>query len=171
MHKIALESRYSLHQKVMLFGFSFIAFTGFFNLISENLNMLGYLIAFLFFTLSIYFLALAFSKKGLLKRGQKLYKTSSFLGFIIFRRKISIIERPIVSILKFKKKQKFAFVSSANPDQSETFNSFEIFVLNQRHTKRDSVIYFKKKENADKAIDFLTTNFPLKHEIFSPDFS
>ena len=32
-------------------------------------------------------------------------------------------------------------------------------------------MYFKKEENAQKAIQFLTNDFPLRHEVFSPDFS
>ena len=89
---------------------------------------------------------------------------------MLFRRKVKIDNRPILSLLKFKKNQKFAFVSAARPDQADSFNSFELFVLNEKHTKRDSVLYFKNEQNAEQAIDFLTTDFPLKHEIFSPDF-
>ena len=79
--------------------------------------------------------------------------------------------RPVVSILKFKKSQKFAFFSAAKPDLSEEFNSFQLFVLTDNHIKRDSVMYFKKEENAQKAIQFLTSDFPLRHEVFSPNFS
>ncbi|WP_034257680.1 hypothetical protein [Altibacter lentus] len=169
--KITFEDRYSFHQKTMLGGFAAISAIGFYNSISALYEVIGIITSIFFLMLTLFLLALIFSKKGLQKKGENLYKTISIKGITLLKSKIKLSDRPAVSILKIKKQQKFAFVSSANPDQSESFNSFEIFVLNQRHTKRDPVIYFKNEENATKAIKFLTTEFRLKHEIFSPDFS
>ena len=164
------EQAFTIHQVIMLIGFSAISLMIFTNLTENELNIIGYLIAILFLTLALYFIALAFSKKTLIKKNGNLYVGKSIFGFVLFRRKVKIDNRPILSLLKFKKNQKFAFVSAARPDQADSFNSFELFVLNEKHTKRDSVLYFKNEQNAEQAIDFLTTDFPLKHEIFSPDF-
>lgn len=76
-----------------------------------------------------------------------------------------------VSVLKFRRKQKFAFFTSANPDLSQRFNFFDICLLNEKHTRRQTVISLKNEENAQKAIGFLTANFNLKFEVYSPDFS
>lgn len=168
--KIALEAAFSLHQKIMLIGFSSIILKILSELLAINLNVTGYVVLFSFSLLFLFLMALAFSKKSLIKNGEKLFKAKSFLGFTLFKRKVDLSERPIVSILKFRKRQKFSFVSAASPDQSESFNSFEIFVLNDRHTKRESVFYFKKEENAKLAVEFLTNDFPLKLEVFSPNF-
>jgi hypothetical protein len=81
-----------------------------------------------------------------------------------------LTDKPVVSILKFKKIQKFAFFSVAKPDLSESFYSFERFVLNKNHFKRDSIMYFKQEKCANDAIEFLTKDFPLRHELFSPNY-
>jgi len=100
-----------------------------------------------------------------------LYKAKFFRGITLFNRKVDLTDRPVISILKFKKSQKYPFFSVARPDLSESFNSFEIFVLNKTHYKRDSVMYFKKEKSADNVIEFLTNDFPLRHEIFSPNYA
>tara|TARA_R110002124_G_scaffold286715_1_gene468424 strand:- start:88 stop:609 length:522 start_codon:yes stop_codon:yes gene_type:complete len=168
--KITFEPRFSFHQRTVLTGFFIISLIGTFNSIPTQSNIFEYLGLMFFVLLSLILLILVFSKKGLQKTGEKLYRTISFREIIIFKTRIELSDRPIVSLLKFRKTQKFAFVSSANPDQGESFNVFEIFVLNERHTKRDSVIYFKHKESANTAIEFMTKDFALKHEIFSPNF-
>lgn len=170
IQKFRSEFAFTLHQKIMLIGFSLIILLILIELINQNLNLIGYLLFFFFLILFLFLLALTFSKKELIKKNKKLYKAKSFLGVTLLKRKVNLSDRPVVSILKFKKNQKFAFVSAARPDQADSFNSFEIFLLNENHTKRDSIIYFKKEENANNAIAFFINNFPLKYEIFSPRF-
>ena len=140
------------------------------ELIDNNLNWKGYLIFILSLLLFFYLISLAFSQKGLIKKGNKLYRAKFFNGITLYKNKVRLNDRPVVSILKFKKRQKYAFFSAAKPDLDKSFNSFEIFVLNDRHIKRDSVMYFKNEESSRKAIEFLTTDFPLRHEVFSPNF-
>lgn len=164
------ERAFTIHQMILLIGFSAISLQFFLQLMDYNLTLSGYLTAAFFLTLTLYLLGLAFSKKTLIKKESKLYKGKSIFGILLTRRKIKLNDRPVVSILKFKKKQKFAFVSAASPDQADAFNSFELFVLNEKHTQRDSVVYFSKEHSAEEAVAFLTQDFPLRHEIFSPDF-
>ncbi len=168
--KIALEQHFSLHQKFMLFGFTLITFLLFTRLILSNLKPVGYAVAGVFLLLSLYLLALTFAQKGVMKRKENLYTILFLFGLIIHRKRVSLVDRPVVSILMFRKKQKFAFVPSANPDQSESFNTFEIFVLNKQHTKREALVYFKSESNAKKVVEFLTQHFPLRFEVFNPDF-
>ena len=169
--KFISETAFSLHQRVILIGFSLPPLLFLVALCLIDLNWKGYIFFLVILFLFLMFISLAFSKKGLIKKGDKLYKGKFFLGSTIFRRKIKLHNRPVVSILKFKKSQKLSFFSAARPDLGEQFNSFEIFILTGNHIKRDSVMYFKKEENAQKAIQFLTNDFPLRHEVFSPDFS
>ncbi|MFV8226906.1 hypothetical protein [Christiangramia aquimixticola] len=167
--KLILETSFSLHQKIILIGFSLIPLMFIIELIEKRLNWKGYIFFIIALLLFCYLISLAFSKKGLIKKNQKLYKAKFFKGIILFKQKINLKDRPVVSILKFKKSQKFAFFSAAKPDLGESFNSFEIFILNRTHYKRDSIMYFKKEESSQEAVKFLTNDFPLKHEIFSPN--
>jgi hypothetical protein len=165
------EYAFTFHQMIMLLGFSAISLMIFIQFVAIELTVLGYGIALLFLMLGLYFLALTFSKKALIKKNGNLFKGKSIAGFVLSRKKINLDARPVLSILSFKKNQKFAFVSAARPDQADSFNSFELFILNEKHTQRDSLLYFKNKKNAEAAVAFLTTNFSLRQEVFSPDFS
>ena len=89
---------------------------------------------------------------------------------MFIKKRIDISKTPKVAILKFKKSQKFAWFSAAKPDLATAFNSFEINILNDNHTKHKSIIALKKQDNVERAIKFLTTNFDLKNEVFSPNF-
>ena len=166
--KLPLETSYNLHQKMILLGVSL--FPGWFivELSGRNLSINGGLLLMFFLLLFFYVVSLAFSHKGLVKKGDKLYKAKIFNGVTLSKRRVDLTERPVVSILRFKKSQKMIWFSIAKPDLGKMFNSFEVFVLNESHTKRELVIYFTSEENANKAVEFLTSGFPLKHEIFSP---
>ena len=169
--KLPLEASFNLHQKMILLGVSLLPGWFVVELSGRYLGLTGYLFLIFFLSLFFYLVSLAFSKKGLVKKGHKLYKAKIFNGVTLSKRKVDLTDRPVVSILKFRKSQKMIWFSIAKPDLAQSFNSFEVFVLNERHIKRDSVMYFESEENANKAVDFLTTGFPLKHEIFSPNFS
>lgn len=167
--KLPLESSFNLQQKIILLGISLIPLLFIIVLINIKLNWKGYLFFTFTLLLFVYLISLAFSRKGLIKNDDKIYKAKFFQGFTLFKRKIDLKDRPVASILKFKKSQKLAFFSAAKPDLSESFNSFEIFVLNKTHYKRDSVMYFKQESSAQKAINFITQDFPLRNEVFSPN--
>lgn len=155
----------------MLLVISIIPLRILIELVLMRINWIGYLILLFVLLLFLYLISLTFSKKGLIVKDEKLYTAKIFNDFILFKKKVDLEDRPVVSILKFKKRQKLPFFSVAKPDLDNAFNSFEVFVLNERHIKRDSVIYFKNEENAQMALQFITGNFPLRHETFSPDFA
>lgn len=169
--KLPLEPSFNLHQKMILMGVSLLPAWFVVELSERFLSLTGYLFLMFFLLLFFYLVSLTFSKKGLIKKGNKLYKAKIINGITLSRSKVNLTDRPVVSILKFKKSQKMIWFSIAKPDLAQSFNSFEVFVLNDRHIKRDSVMYFEREENANKAIEFLTTDFPLRHELFSPNFS
>lgn len=112
-----------------------------------------------------------FSRKGFLKREGKLYKAKFFRGRVLTRKVMNLQEKPVVSILKFRRSRKYAFFSAAKPDLAAEFNSFEVYVLNESHIKRDLLLRLTNEEKAKEAIDFLISNFPLRHEIYSPNFN
>lgn len=72
--------------------------------------------------------------------------------------------------MKFRKSQKMAWFTIARPDLATTFNSFEVNILNKRHTIREPLLTLKKESNAENAIKFLTSKFDLKNEVYCPRF-
>ena len=175
MDKIILEDRFTTHQKItflLYIGAPFIiGIVGLIRMsLNSNLNYKGYLA--LIILLIIYFLliSIAFLKRGFIKINSNLYRGSFFREKLFFKKRIDISKTHKVAVLKFKKSQKLAWFSAAKPDLATEFNSFEINILNDKHTKRESIIDLKKKDNVERTINFLTTNFDLKSEVFSPDF-
>ncbi|MEM7381742.1 MAG: hypothetical protein AAF361_11170 [Bacteroidota bacterium] len=94
-----------------------------------------------------------------------------FLGqFLLIKQKIKLQDKVACSILKFRKSQKYSFFSAARPDLAHEFNAFDVYLLNQRHTRKLKILSLKKEEKSQMAINFLMEHTGLKHEIYSPDF-
>jgi len=172
MDRIVLEHRFTTHQKISILFYMgapliFIIFT----LLRRDLNEKGYVALLVFCLIYCLLIAIAFLKRGFIKIGTNLYRGSFLFNKLIFKTKIDFTKRPKLSILKFKKNQKLAFFSVANPDIASEFNAFDIYVLNENHTKRDLLLSLKDENNAKKGVAFLTHNFNLKYEDFSPNFN
>ena len=110
-------------------------------------------------------------KKGLLKNESGLHFGYFTWGKPIYKYKISLEGAEAISILKFKRRQRGAYLSEANPEYSSAFDSFEVYALNENHTERKIIIPLKMEKNALKAVEFITQHTGLKEEIYSPDFS
>ncbi|EDM44797.1 hypothetical protein SCB49_14535 [unidentified eubacterium SCB49] len=172
MCKIILEDRFTSHQKITFLIFIGAPFLiGIFSLsVLSNLNYKGFLMLFVLGMIYLFLISIAFLKRGFIKLNSKLYLGSFFLGKLLFKKEIDISNTPKIAILKFKKSQKFAWFSVAKPDLADAFDTFEINILNDKHTKRHPIIFLKNKGNVAPTIDFLTSNFDLKNEVYSPDF-
>lgn len=168
--KIILEDSFVTHQKVHLLGLvsPIPIFLG--ELFYYSFNWIGDLIVFGLICTFIGAIFLAFSKKGFIKKNGKVYKAKFFRGQLLSRKRISLEDRPVVSLLKFKKRRKYAFFSAAQPDMGYGFNAFEVYALNERHIKRDLLMRFSSEESAEKALEFLTTGLELRQEMYSPNF-
>ena len=170
-NRILLENRFTTHQKLHLIlsiGAPFILII--FTLARTNLNYIGYLVLFIFILIYTLIVCLAFTKRGLLKKGSDLYRGLYFAEKLILKKKINLNDKPKISILKFKRSQKMAWFSVAKPDLASEFNAFDINLLNDKHTKKEMLISLTNNETAKKTIDFLSSNFDLQYEIYSPDF-
>ncbi|MGB7785320.1 MAG: hypothetical protein WBL27_04390 [Salinimicrobium sp.] len=168
--KIILEDSFNTHQKVHMLGLAspipiFLA-----DLSFSNLNWKGDLLVFFLFSILAVVVLFAFSKKGFIKANGKLYKAKFFRGQVLSRKKINLEDRPVVSILKFKKRRKYAFFAAAQPDMAYGFNAFEVYALNEHHLKRDLLMRLTSEEIAQRALEFLGTGLELRHEVFSPNF-
>ncbi|MBS3738541.1 MAG: hypothetical protein KGY51_06060 [Psychroflexus sp.] len=171
MPKIILENRFNIYQKIIILfviGFSFLYAIS--NLLEFDLNFKGYILVIVFVLCYGFLMAFAFTKRGFTKINSKLYRASFVMGLILFKKHIYISEFPKIAILKFKKSQKLPWFYVSKPDLASDFNSFEVNLLNARHTKRNAILDLKKQKNLKPTIEFLTSNFKLKHETYSPSF-
>ncbi|TYP70375.1 hypothetical protein [Aquimarina intermedia] len=172
MEKVILEDRFTTHQKItflLYIGAPFII--GIVTMLKTNLTSIGFLVLLLFIAIYTFLVSVAFLKRGFVKIDSQLYRGSFVRGRLFFKTKIDISRSPKVSVLKFKKNQKFSWFSMAKPDLATDFNAFEINILNERHTKREAILSLKNKNNIERTINFLTSNFDLKSEVYSPNFN
>lgn len=134
----------------------------------DQLSFIKGLIALIVFLL---LLLLTISKKGLVKDNHQLYKGLFIFNTLVFKKRVDLKNRTCFSILKFRKSQKYAFFSAANPDAAHSFNTFDVYLLNKKHTEKDLLISLKKEKNSKLATDFIASFRDFKYEIYSPDFS
>lgn len=78
--------------------------------------------------------------------------------------------RASVALLRGRKKQTLAFFTAAKPDLAVEEYKLEVCVLNAHHTQREVLLTLSKRENANKATDFLTAHFDLELESYNPRF-
>jgi hypothetical protein len=136
-----------------------------------DLNSKGYLILLIFILIYTAMVCLAFTKRGLLKQNSDLYRGLYFMNKLILKKKISLNDKSKVAILKFKRNQKLAWFSAAQPDMASEFNAFDITLLNNKHTQKEILVSLSNEAICKATIDYLESEFNLKHEIYSPDFS
>ena len=171
MTHLILENVFPSHQKVHLYVLFLIPVGGFVAASIEHsgVNQLWFIIASI---VSLFLAAsIIFSKKGFAKRKNGIVHAYYCWGKYVGNDKIEFNDRPVVTILKFKRRQKTGFISAANPDLSVSYNAFDIYLLNTKHTKKDKIMSLKSYEKAQEAIRFLTKYSSLKFELYSPDFN
>ena len=172
MNKIILEDRFTSHQKItflLYMGAPFIL--GIISVLRNYwLSTEHYLIIALCMIAYFLLISIAFLKRGFIKINNHLYKASFFSGRLFFKSKIDISKTPKIAVLSFKKSQKLAWFSAARPDLATTFYSYEINILNDRHTKRTPILILKNKKNVEGTVQFLTSNFDLEKEKNRPRF-
>ncbi|MDC7997698.1 hypothetical protein [Gilvibacter sediminis] len=165
---IVLENRYRANHRVVLISFAVISFLFVINSINEAGDLTGPLVTVFFLILSAYLACLAFAKKGLLRKGDKLYRTLSLGRVLLFKTFVPFQNRKVISALNLSKRYRFSFVPSGGESSGESENVKELFLLSDDHMQRDSIIYLDKETNCDLAVRFLTENFDLHYEDFRP---
>ena len=151
-NQIALEYNFDTHQKVHISVFSLLCLVILIAISLEINNLAGFFSTIMVIIVLIALISITFSKKGFVVIDKTLCK-GIFVGKkLIFQRKIDLNNKPVFSVLKFKKIQKFAFFTVANPDLSHGFNGFDIYLLNENHTEKERIMCLKNELNSQKAI-------------------
>lgn len=165
MKKIILEYNFTFHQKNILtfcVGMPIVVF--FIFTLTSGFNTRDYFLLVILTLLFLIFISIIFLKVGFTKIDTNLWRGYFFWRKLIFKQKIDISKASKVVALKSKKYQKLAWISDAKPDLATEYYSYNIYLLNDSHTRRKAIMELKKKENVEKTIDFLVKNFDLKYE-------
>jgi len=137
---------------------------------SKNQENIGIFIPMLLVVFIFGLISFIFSKKGLLINNHGLYKAYFVFGILLFKRKVELKNKPVVTILKLRKSQNLPSVGIVYPSSRHSFHIYYLHLLNQSHTIKTELIGVKKKGNAQKMIHFLAENTNLMFEIYSPNF-
>jgi hypothetical protein len=136
----------------------------------KNQASIDFYIPMLFVVFVFGMVSFIISKKGLLINEKGLFKAYFVLNLLIFKQKIDLNNKPIVTILNLRRSQNLPSAGIVYPSSRHSFHIYYLYLLNQSHTIKTELIAIKKEENAQKMIHFLTENTNLKFEIYSPDF-
>lgn len=132
--------------------------------LTQILGVIAFLII-LFFAISIFFI-----KKGIVKDNYGLHIGYYSWSKLIYKDPIAFMGLPAVTLLKFRKKSRGANITYS-PDFSNSINSFEIYLLDNKHTVKRKILTLKDEDRANATIQFIAKHSKLRHEIYSPDFS
>ncbi len=172
MGKLPLESILTLEQKIQLIILDFLAV----------LILYKTLLADIIFSKDFEWLwvspivlipiSVLFSKKGLFHRNGHLYKGIYIGKILILKFQIKLIDFEAITILKFKKRKIYSSILVASHNGLSTkFNTFDIYLLCNRHTRKSKLISLSSLDICNDAINFIQTYSNLKFEVYSPDFS
>jgi hypothetical protein len=111
-----------------------------------------------------------FSKKGLIIDQDGLNNAHFFNKYCIYKRKIYLTNKSKISILKLRKSQNLSSIGIIYPSSSHSFNRFDVYALNDKHTIKQEIVALHSLEKAEQTVEFLTKYLKLKLEIYSPNF-
>lgn len=168
---LSLEFKFSTPQMIHISIFTSISAIYAWKFLFGYFYQLHFVKGIIALIIFLFLLLLTISKKGLVKDTHQLYTGIFIFNTLVFKKRVDLRNKTCFSILKFRKSQKYAFFSAAKPDAAHSFNTFDIYLLNEKHTEKDMLISLKKEKNSTLASDFISSFKDYRYEIYSPDFS
>ena len=175
--EIILERNLDFHQFKNVFILNFICVFGFLMLMKFEpdltMNFLKLIIG-IAVVVCVCFMIL---KKGIVIENKLIHIGYYLFGLKIFKQKVEAENMKIITLLKFIKSTNYNYekrhpsnVTRWEPNLNYQSNSFQIFLLNENHTKKKKVLSLVNEQNSNKAIEFIKKNTNLKIEIYNPNF-
>ncbi|WP_163411333.1 hypothetical protein [Flavobacterium ajazii] len=168
---IILEKNFEYNQRKNLFFVLFIIAFVFLGILNSKLNMLMYYIAIILSIIILLLISLLLLKKGIVINEKKVFIGYFLLGKLIAKKEVLIEGFSIISVLIFNKKRNYNYVIRPwEPKLALEMKSFDINLLNVKHTLRKRLLRLEKEKSSNRAIEFLLHNSDLKFENYNPNF-
>jgi hypothetical protein len=170
--EIILDNQLEFRQRKNLLILNISLLLIFFGLFKLEISLKFILFQILFgFILSILFSLLCL-KKGLSIKNNSLFYCYFLFKFKLFHKKINLENLTVFTILKFNKSLDYAYyigmyrtpTKSIDQSMQYSYKSFEIHLLNEKHTYKKKIIALQNEEFNELAINFITENY-------SPNFN
>jgi len=153
--------------------------------IEQSLILMGFLVAiplsivysnventnlkYLFFSIPlIFYLIISNIRIVFLHDNNQILKGFALFNQCFYKKQINLINWKKITILNSKK----SLSNSHKGNGHEVyFHTYDLTLLNEKHTKKKRIIIFDNAESAEELITFFTNHSSLKREIYCPDFS
>jgi len=173
--KIILERNLDFNQFKNVFILNFVCASVLLMLyVAEPIALFGGL-KLLIGVLVLLLISLMFLKKGLVVDDRNLFIGYFLFGLSVFKRMANRDHMKIVAVLTFKNGPNYNYTRWPNfakwePNLEYTTSSFQVFFLNENHTEKEHIVSLLKKENSERAIEFLLKNMNVRLEVYIPSF-
>ncbi|TCN49396.1 hypothetical protein D0809_24220 [Flavobacterium circumlabens] len=169
--KIILERSIEYNQLKNLFFITLILTFVFFGILNSELNVIVMYVEGALGVLILLFIFIILLKKGIVINQRNIFIGFFFLGLLIIKRKVQIEGMPLITLLTYDKKKNYNYVVRPwEPKLEFKMKSFEINLLNVKHTSKKKLLRLENEESSTKAIDFIINNSELRFENYSPNF-
>ncbi|WKL47612.1 hypothetical protein Q1W71_21975 [Flavobacterium pectinovorum] len=169
--KIILERSIEYNQLKNLFFITLILTFVFFGILNSELNVIVMYVEGALGVLILLFIFIILLKKGIVINQRNIFIGYFFLGLLIIKRKVQIEGMPLITLLTYDKKKNYNYVVRPwEPKLEFKMKSFEINLLNVKHTSKKKLLRLENEESSTKAIEFIINNSELRFENYSPNF-
>ncbi|MFH6992423.1 hypothetical protein [Flavobacterium sp. FlaQc-48] len=167
--KIILERNLDFKQFQNLVALTFVTAMMFLGMICSVDFHSYYHIEIVLFFLTIIFISILFTKKGLLIENQKLYNAVFLFGFNLRKNLIEISDFQHLFVTQGKLSTNYAYsydikeLHNWEPDLNYSVRCFNLLVADENKTHTKKILTLTKSEKAKLAIDFITKNTNLNY--------
>lgn len=165
--KIILERNLDFKQFQNLTILTFITGMIFLGMINSVDFKSYYKIEIILFFLNLIFITILFTKKGLLIKNQKLYKSIFLFGFGLKKTIIETSDFQQLFIIQGKLSTNYAYSYNIKqfhnwePDLNHSVASFTLLMIDENNSNKKKILTLTKPDKVKLAIDFITKNTNL----------
>lgn len=166
-NKLILEKNLDFRQFQNLFILTFVTLMLFLAVTYSEEFQFPTVIKIIFGFLTLLFIAILFTKKGLLFETNKLYVGTFLFGLVLKKKLINTLNYQKLSLNKGKLSTNYAYSFDITefhkwePDLNQSLESFTLAMENENHKQK--IIMLTKPEKIKVAIDFIIKNTNLNY--------
>ena len=166
--KIILEKALDFRQFQNLIILTFATLMFFLGMANSVDFKTYYVYEILLLILNLIFIAILFTKKGLIVENEKLYASTFLFGFVLRKTQINISNFRKLSLSEGKLSTNYAYsydikeFHNWEPDLNHSVKSFTLFAVNESETHKQKILMLTKPEKVKLTIEFLSKSTHLR---------
>lgn len=165
--KIILESALDFKQFQNLVILTFVTLMLFFGMVN-SVDFKTYSVFEIFlFILNLIFIAILFTKKGLLVENKKLYAGTFLFGFVLKKNHINLSNFKKLSLSKGRLSNNYNYTYDIKelrrwePNLNHSVDSITLFAVDENEIQKQKILMLTKLEKVELAIEFIRNSTQL----------